>query len=33
MLLIPIYAVDLIETDDIGETERGDRGFGSTGLK
>lgn len=33
LMLIPVYAAELIETDTLEETERGTGGFGSTGIK
>ena len=33
MLLVPYYTADFSETDELGETSRGEGGFGSTGTK
>lgn len=33
LMLIPVYAAQLIETDELDKTERGEGGFGSTGIK
>lgn len=32
-VIAPVYRADFIEVDELGETERGDGGFGSTGMK
>ncbi|MCY9532945.1 deoxyuridine 5'-triphosphate nucleotidohydrolase [Paenibacillus alvei] len=32
-VIAPVYRADFIEVDELGETERGDGGFGSTGVK
>ena len=32
MLLVPYYTADFSETDELGETSRGEGGFGSTGT-
>lgn len=31
LMLIPVYAMSLVETDDLDKTARGEGGFGSTG--
>ncbi|MFU0831930.1 MAG: Deoxyuridine 5'-triphosphate nucleotidohydrolase [Oscillospiraceae bacterium] len=31
LVVMPVYRAELEETDDLGETQRGDGGFGSTG--
>lgn len=31
MMFLPVYAANLIETEELDETERGEGGFGSTG--
>lgn len=33
LMLMPIYAANIIEADELDETERGAGGFGSTGIK
>lgn len=33
LMFIPVFAAELIETDSLDETERGEGGFGSTGIK
>lgn len=33
LMLMPVYAAELIEADELDETERGMGGFGSTGIK
>lgn len=33
LMFMPIFAAELIETDSLDETERGEGGFGSTGIK
>jgi dUTP pyrophosphatase len=33
MLIQPVAAADLVEVDDLDDTERGSGGFGSTGVK
>lgn len=33
LVVMPVYEAALTETDDLGETERGGGGFGSTGKK
>ena len=33
MLILPVPAVELLEVDDLGDTERGTRGFGHTGSE
>lgn len=33
MMFLPVYAANLIECDELDETERGAGGFGSTGVK
>jgi dUTP pyrophosphatase len=32
MVICPVHTVDLVEVDDLDETERSDGGFGSTGV-
>lgn len=32
IVIAPVARLPLIQTDDLGDTERGDRGFGSTGV-
>lgn len=32
-VIAPVYRADFIEVDELGETERGDGGFGSTGAQ
>lgn len=33
LMLMPVFAAELVETDELDRTERGDGGFGSTGIK
>lgn len=33
LMIIPIYRAELCEVDELDETERGEGGFGSTGIK
>lgn len=33
LMIIPIYHAELMEVDELDETERGEGGFGSTGIK
>ncbi len=33
LMLMPVYAADIIASDELSETERGEGGFGSTGTK
>lgn len=33
LMLIPVYAAELLTTDELDETDRGAGGFGSTGVK
>jgi dUTP pyrophosphatase len=33
LMLLPVVIAELEETDTLGESERGDQGFGSTGKK
>lgn len=33
LMLMPVYAADLVLADELDETERGAGGFGSTGIK
>ena len=33
LVFMPFYSVELVEADELGDSERGDRGFGSTGIK
>lgn len=33
LMLMPVYAANIIEADELDETERGASGFGSTGIK
>lgn len=33
LMLIPVYAADILVTDELDKTDRGEGGFGSTGVK
>ena len=33
LVIVPFYETPIIEVDELDETERGDDGFGSTGLQ
>ena len=33
LVIVPVGYQSFIEVDDLGETERGESGFGSTGVK
>ena len=33
LMIIPIYHAELCEVEELDETERGEGGFGSTGIK